>query len=282
MHVAVLVPFRDEPTQNRAAHLAAFRAHMPPLLDAALGTGNWSIHIGVQGCDGHKFSRGRLLNALTRIVAETLPTCTRLVMHDVDLLPDAVRAAGYGLPMPPGAQILALNTTGEYAGMKDYVGGICAIDVATFAAVNGFPNEMEGWGGEDDALRSRLAPGCIAFHTAGSVRNLELESGDAFVRARDAPQFKMPKEERWRVRDLWRKGDPAITGYAELVFAGARRVTNTARPAFDDLVPSDSAAVYVYDLDVFSWGRGTSASTGRAYYFNSTTQCSQWSPPAHV
>ena len=276
MHVAVLVPFRDERAQNRAAHLAAFQAHMPPLLDAALGAGNWSIHIGVQGRDGHKFSRGRLLNALARIVAETLPTCTRLVLHDVDLLPDCERAVGYGLPMPPGAQILALNTTGEYADLADYVGGICAIDAATFAAINGFPNEMEGWGGEDDALRSRLAPRSIAAHTAGAVRNLELESGDAFVRARDAPQFKMPKEKRRRVRDLWRRGDPAITGYAELIFAGARRV------AVDGTASATSTGVHMYDLDVFSWGRAVSASTGRAYYSNSTTRTSQWSAPTHV
>ena len=270
MHVAVLVPFRDEPTQNRLAHLAAFKRHMPPVLDAALGAHTWSIHIGVQGQDGHKFARGRVLNALVHIVQETLPVCTRMVFHDVDLLPDVARAAGYALPMPPGAQLLALNTTGEYAELTDYVGGICAVDMAAFVGINGFPNEMEGWGGEDDALRSRLCPGAIAVHTAGHVDNLEL-GAVGFVRARDQSQFKMAKEERRRVRQQWQRYHPSVTGYAELVFSGQKRARK-----------HEEGDAHVYDLDLFSWAKATSASTGRPYYSNATTRSSQWLPPTHV
>lgn len=268
MHVAVLVPYRDEPRQNRAAHLAAFRKHMPAVLDGALGAGNWSIHIGVQTDDGHKFARGRVLNALVRIVQEKAPETTRLVFHDVDLLPDVARAAGYAQPLSYDTAIMALNTTGEYASLAQYIGGICAMDMATFVRVDGFPNQLEGWGAEDDALRSRLPPRCIRTYTAGSVRNLELE-GAGFVRARDADEFKMPKDDRRRVKDLWRNGDSAITGFSGLVFGGKRRA-------------SEAPAEHVYDLDVFGWETAVSKSTGKTYYVHAASKTSQWEPPLHI
>lgn len=265
MHVAILVPFRDEPRQNRAAHLSTFRKHMPAVLDAALGAGNWSLHIGVQTNDGHKFARGRVLNALVRIVQESCPAGTRLVFHDVDLLPDAARAAGYARPLLPGTAILALNTTGEYAPLALYIGGICAMDMDAFVRVDGFPNQLEGWGAEDDALRSRLPPRCIDTYPAGHVRNLELESV-GFVRARDVPEFKMSKDDRRRVKELWRGGDPVITGFSTLVFSGRQRAL-------------EAPAEHVYDLDVFGWEAAVSKSTGRMYYVHAASKISQWHPP---
>jgi hypothetical protein len=269
MHVAVLVPFRDEPTQNRAAHLKAFLDHMPSVLNTALGEGKWSIFIGIQSDDGHKFARGRVLNALARVVSITQPGCTRLVLHDVDLLPDTVRAAGFQAFIPADKRIVALNTTGEYADLTDYIGGICALSMDTFTDVNGFPNQLEGWGAEDDALRTRLPKGCIFTHTAGTVQNLEVDVDPAagFVRARDTPRFKMDKMERRRVRDLWRRGDASITGYAELLFSGVQR-------------PSPVPSCYLYDLDVFGWERNVSVSTGRPYYFHSKSGTCQWSVPS--
>jgi hypothetical protein len=241
---------------------------MPAVLDAALGAGNWSLHIGVQASDGHKFARGRVLNALVRIVQEVMPATTRLVFHDVDLLPDVARAAGYGQPLAYDTAILALNTTGEYAALAQYIGGICAMDIGTFVRVDGFPNQLEGWGAEDDALRSRLPPRSIGAYTAGQVRNLELE-GTGFVRARDADVFKMPKDDRRRVKDLWRSGDSAITGFSGLVFGGKRRA-------------SEAPAEHIYDLDVFGWETAASKSTGKVYYIHTPSKTSQWVPPSLI
>lgn len=268
MSIAILVPFRDEPSQNRAQHLRFFLEHMPSVCEAALGPRPWRIFVGVQGHDGRKFCRGRVLNALVRLLP---PEFTRIVLHDVDLIPSVERARGFAAPL--GSRVMALNTTGEYADMRDYIGGICAMDRAVFDAVDGFPNEMEGWGGEDDALRDRIGPRNIVAHTDGTVRNLETEleaawvvdGANPFVRAKHVPALKMPKEDRRHVRDLWRRGDPTITGAKDLLF--------TAEPRATDAVSTTFA------LDVTGWSPVRSATHSRTYYFHAPTGRTQWDPP---
>jgi hypothetical protein len=153
--------------------------------------------------------------------------------------------------------------------MRDYIGGICALAPADFARLNGFPNDMEGWGGEDDALRDRITVRALAVYTPGSVRNLE-EEGTGFVRARNCDAYKMAKEARRRVRAAWAAYSPSCTGLEELLFTA----TVTAAPA---KVP---AGVTLYSIDVFGWAAHVSASTGQTYYFNSLTNKSQWLRPA--
>lgn len=267
MRVAVLVPFRDEPAQNRAYHLKTFLAAMPDILDAAVGAGNWMIFVGVQPADGHKFARGRILNALFKVAQRNLPDMGRIVLHDVDLIPDVARARGYCLRTPTEIKIMALNTTGEYAGMTNYIGGICAMDPAAFMEINGFPNQMEGWGGEDDALRDRISKQAIAIYTAGSVRNLETECDKGeFTRAKDWEYYKMPKEERRRIRQLWREGDRSVTGCQELVFSAKE-------------VADQPPMVRMFILDVFDWVSQTSRSTGKTFFVHTPTGKSQWLPP---
>ena len=248
MHVCIIVPFRFEATQNRAAHLGEFLARVPPVLHEACkrasrehggrsGTGGGdtpllhSVHILIvrqREDDGHKFSRGRLLNAGVQLAlhgaAGRIPD--RFVFHDVDLIPDVDRARGYFAPLCPPypAILLALNTTGEYRTANVYTGGIVAVPSDEFVLINGFPNELEGWGGEDDAFRARVVamfgPGAIEEWKEGTVMNLELDP--KFVgacRARDNPACKAPKAERRMVRALWAKDKPAgLTGLRELAF----------------------------------------------------------------
>ncbi len=225
------------------------------------------ILVGVQPADGHKFARGRILNALFKVALREFPGLDRIILHDVDLIPDVPRARGYALRTAPEIKILALNTTGEYAGMTNYIGGICAMDPAAFMAVNGFPNQMEGWGGEDDALRDRLPRQAIAVYTAGSVRNLETEGDQGqFTRAKDWAYYKMPKEERRRVRQLWRDGDRSVTGCMELLFSAKE-------------IPDQPPNVRMFILDVFDWSSETSRSTGKTYFVHIPTGKSQWLPP---
>lgn len=277
MRVAILVPYRDEPLQNRDAHLTYFLEHMPACLDAAVSVAGheWHIYVGVQAQDGRKFSRGKVLNALFRHVMAN-GGCDRIVLHDVDLVPDVERAAGYVAALAPRS-ILALNTTGEYNGMVNYIGGICAMDPDTFAMVNGFPNEMEGWGGEDDALRDRLPRGSIATFASGCVHNLETDDRFIFegrVRAKDSPLFKMPKDERRSVRDLWKRSAPGVTGVQDLVF--------TAQPLFDARAKGHQVTMVRLDVNVAlpeGWTASVSKSTGRQYYVHALTRRTQWDFP---
>jgi len=272
MKIAVLVPFRDEPAQNRRAHLDKFMTDMPAVLDAALGVGNWRIYIGMQPHDGHKFARGRLLNAIFRTAVHEYPECDRVILHDVDLIPDIERAKGYAHPMAPSKQILALNTTGEYSGMIHYIGGICAMEPSTFYEVDGFPNEMEGWGGEDDAFRDRLPAFAIDQYTSGNVQNLEMDPCHVgmYKRAKNHDEFKSVKEHRREIRTLWKNGDPSVTGYSELL-SSKRRLP---------LIPIPHHSIVLYEHDIFGWSRITSRTTGKTYYVHPQTQVTQWTLPS--
>ena len=271
---AILVPFRDEPAQNRAAHLHHLLLALPPVLDAAAGSEwGWRILVGVQGHDGRKFSRGRVLNALFLLAQRSLGAdLHRVVLHDVDLVPSLDRARGYFLPMPPRARVLALNATGEYVGgLGVYIGGICALDPHTFEGVDGFPNAFEGWGGEDDALRDRVGgPAAVSVYVPGDVRNLEEDPEFArpeHVRARQTPRFKMPKEDRLAVRRLG-AGAP---GLRDLRFCARRRAE--AAPC-----------VAVCDLDVSllvpaGWEMHWSRGSGLPYYVCPASRVCAWRPP---
>ena len=278
MHVAVLVPYRDEPSQNRASHLRILCAELPAVLSAAAAAhrATFTVYVGHAVHDGAPFARGRTLNALFALCMQHTPQPTRIVLHDVDLLPDAARARAYfdefGLPT------CALARAGsEYERMTNYIGGIFALDPAVFAAVNGFPNEMAGWGGEDDAMFDRLhAAGIgVAVTDAGRVHNMELSAETAgTARARDT--HACPRDTRRRLRAAWKAHDPSVTGAAELCFAAA--------PA---AVPPDVPAhVCVRHVSILApvhvlppWTMRFSATSGMPYFHNADTGTRTFVPP---
>ena len=219
----VLVPFRDEPRQNRKAHLDHFLKTMPKLLDeASASTGfTWKIVIGVQSNDGQKFSRGKVLNAAFKLAKSVCSNdyLDRVILHDVDLIPDAVRVAQYFAPWPEDADLLALNRTGEYEGCKDYIGGVCAVRPVKFEEADGFPLAFSGWGGEDDALRDRIGIDRIVSLSSGGMLNLETDVPEMLVpgqvRAKHEPEFCMDKTERREIRRRWKERDPRVYGLAK-------------------------------------------------------------------
>jgi len=201
---------------------------------------------------------------------QEFPECERVILHDVDLIPDRARARGYSLSLPSFKHILALNTTGEYSGMTNYIGGICGMSPDTFEEINGFPNEMEGWGGEDDALRDRLPPSAIHEFTDGAAYNLELDPGHAamYTRARNCDAFKSSKEVRREIRTLWKAHDPSVTGCSQLLFSRKRLPS-----------PSDNPDIRIYELDIFGWSAHTSRTTGKTYYVHGPSEKTQWTVP---
>ncbi len=170
--LAVIVPYRAQAAQNRAAQLARFAAHMPPFL-AAAGLADFHVIVVEQSDDGLKFNRGKLLNA--GFVLATEPArrgggaaadllraagaggrFSAFCFHDVDLLPQAALAPWYARPPAPAPVHIAGAWPRYAAGNANYIGGITTLSGAQFVAVNGFPNNFWGWGGEDDELRERL------------------------------------------------------------------------------------------------------------------------------
>ena len=204
--LAILVPFRDQPAQNRGAQLAEFVRHMPEFIEKHVRPrpAQWRIFIIEQSQDGHKFNRGKLLNvgaylaaaggSLSEYIGKEVDVATgsspalqtsnaagafnALCLHDVDLLPDARLGPWYACwhkSMP----VHIADVWDRYASLGNvYVGGVLNMPLESFQACNGFPNVFWGWGGEDDALSTRMrAKGVEVIKLpdtlAGSLTDLE-------------------------------------------------------------------------------------------------------------
>lgn len=206
--VAIIVPFRDQREQRRAAQLEEFMHMMPRWL--GLEPGSARVIVAVQPNDGRKFNRGLLLNAGARVAMRQ--GFQTLILHDVDLLPSDDLREWYTRAEPPGTALHIGSRWGryDYAG---YLGGVLKLGAADFAAANGFPNSFWGWGGEDDAFAARLASAGVTTTrpTVGSLRDLEAGAEDscrASTRVRDGGREEWRnmtrKEDLARDRGAWR------------------------------------------------------------------------------
>jgi hypothetical protein len=279
VHTVVLVPYRDaDPRQHRSAHLGQFMDRMPAVLDEALGPGTWAIMVMEQALDGRKFCRGRVLNAGARLSRKWFPNATSYVLHDVDLLPDAQRAAFFtGVP---ANTLVALNTDSVfYKDCRWYIGGICALHPVSFWACNGFQNEFEGWGGEDDCLRDAffhaVPDATIVTPTTGRIADLE-SAADPTSRYRCAedPGAKMSKELKQQVKRDARLRNYKGMGLCELrfeVLAAAQLVSDT--PVFKFTVDVQATSL------PFAWSHEGSTSSGKLFYMDYHSRSHQASPP---
>ena len=168
--VAVLVPYRNsDPNHPRAEHLRQFTAHMTEHLRP-----NTKVFVVEQSEDGRGFNRGRLLNIGYDLAHDE--GYSRFIFHDVDLLPnEALIIAAYGPDTPSPLHIAKLWD--RYNNDPHYFGGIVSMTGEHYRMSNGFPNNFEKWGGEDQAQYRRLQRAGIRVHvprvTGGAIRDLE-------------------------------------------------------------------------------------------------------------
>ena len=277
----ILVPYRDEPCQGRRAQYEEFLTQMPGLLDAVHGVGRWAILVGEQSRDGKLFSRGRILNALSKIASAMFPGAM-FILHDIDLLPDSTRVGMYGDDIPSPYAVTLLNCDGEYAACDVYIGGICAMRPSTFFAANGFMNAFAGWGGEDDCLRNSICRvvGCkrIVYTPPARGTVLNMETCSKFVkpgqvRAKSDERWKMPKEARQALKERSAKYDND-DGVNELCFGVASVLDLGEMKRY----------MRVYTLEVFVtlptlWSCVVSNSKCKPYYCNPAVTTGQWAYP---
>ncbi len=158
VHLAVIVPYRDQPLQNRAEHLKRFIPLMETFLKNTQITHpflkSYHIYIIEQSEDGYKFNRGKLLNIGFKTALQQNPKTNSFCFHDVDLIPGSLLEYSYAkYPINP---IHIGAVWGRYSSAPNYVGGILTMSKDDFEKVNGFPNNFWGWGGEDDELSERM------------------------------------------------------------------------------------------------------------------------------
>lgn len=154
-HIALVVPFRD-----REAHLERFRERIKSHVQAWNAKGirhNWTVYV-VEQYDNELFNRGYLFNAGFRSALEQAKLTGRpydcVVMHDIDIIPQAV--VDYGWCQWPNQLSGEIECHSWSAPYPDNVGGVVSLSPAHWQKINGFSNDYEGWGGEDDDLYHRL------------------------------------------------------------------------------------------------------------------------------
>lgn len=146
----IVVPFRENKYQNRAEQLQNFIRYYSVL--------NIPILIVTQSDDGFRFNRGKLLNIGYHFtVTQMKKKIDTFIFHDVDLLlPNDFVNSYYGTKT--GGEIVHFGKNIEdYYDYPDFLGGVIQFSKNVFQTINGFPNHFYGWGGEDDALKVRIA-----------------------------------------------------------------------------------------------------------------------------
>ena len=151
-HFAIIVPYRDNPFQDRHKQLGTFVPFMTKYLKPLIPVCEFSLIVVEQSQDGEKFNRGKLLNIGFEIARER--GCQYHIFHDVDLLPSPLLLGYYAHYPKVPLHIAAVWE--KYQNLGLFFGGVCSFNTQQFEQLDGYPNEFWGWGGEDEVLYHRI------------------------------------------------------------------------------------------------------------------------------
>ncbi len=136
----IIIPYRA-----REKHLKYFLDHTTPLLKKHIPNGK--IVIIEQDWNNKLFNRGCLLNIGVKEYENKTIHC---MTQDVDINPFEETILKYYVDSIPDNTI-----KGIYTSRHNTLGGIIKFQSKTFFLINGFPNNIWGWGQEDKALQNR-------------------------------------------------------------------------------------------------------------------------------
>jgi beta-1,4-galactosyltransferase 1 len=135
----IAIPFRE-----RDQHLEYFIKNTVPLLEQHLP--NTKVVV-VEQNKGKLFNRGALLN----IAFKEYENKTKYFFtHDVDINPTKKC-----IEELYSRDVDEKDILGIYTSICDTLGGIIKMQNITIHSINGFPNDIWGWGAEDKALQNR-------------------------------------------------------------------------------------------------------------------------------
>jgi len=115
------------------------------------------------------FNKGLLFN---QAVTEN-PQYDYYIFHDVDLIPDKQLIPYYH--KYPDNPIHLAHRGGRYGQFRRDLSGVFSMTKETFYKINGYPNDLWGWGGDDWAIVQRLDRLKIPIENPrkGKVKDLE-------------------------------------------------------------------------------------------------------------
>jgi hypothetical protein len=135
----IAIPFR-----KRDIHLEYFIKNTVPLLQQYLPN---SKVVVVEQNEGKLFNRGMLLNVAFK---EYENKTKYFLTHDVDINPTTKCIEEHYIK-----EVTDTDVLGIYTSQYNTMGGIIKIKDISIQKINGFPNDIWGWGAEDKALQNR-------------------------------------------------------------------------------------------------------------------------------
>ena len=178
-----------------------------------------------QGC-ARPFNRGALLNIGVSVArcSDMDSVCTQ----DVDMLPHADLIPEYTRELDPGTVRHIAGGWNRYTQpcprksvggiQRNFLGGVVMLKHEHFRAVNGYPNDFWGWGGEDDELRDRLVMhGLRVDKCAGGITDLE-NNGSGLTHNQKLKYLKKTKQRCPNKKELrrWHRTHPSEQGLAQV------------------------------------------------------------------
>jgi hypothetical protein len=140
MTTIIIIPYR-----NRERHLKYFIDNSVPLLKKHMD--NMKVVI-VEQTEGKPFNRGKLLNVVFK---EYEDECKYIITHDVDINPKKKAI----IELYNG-EVDDNVFKGILTSPCDTLAPIFKTNIKNLFVINGFPNNIWGWGVEDKAIQNRV------------------------------------------------------------------------------------------------------------------------------
>jgi hypothetical protein len=119
----------------------------------------YQILVGEQLNNSSKFNKGQIINTLVKYALDTYTSIDCIVLHDVDIVPLENVTIDYRcrqMPYHLTRKLFILKQNEERVYNQFVTGGVLSLRPAHFLISNGFSNEYDGWGGEDDDWTLRM------------------------------------------------------------------------------------------------------------------------------
>jgi len=154
-NIAIISCFRDKGDGVREKENKLFVQLMNKLLKPYC---NFHIYIIEQSNDGEKFNIGKLKNIGFEI-ANLKDKYDNFIFSDIDTIPDydlmQYFIKSYKYPVSLASCGTRYQNKNKVIN-KPFIGSLVSFSKELFKKINGYPNNLWGWGGEDDSLLNRL------------------------------------------------------------------------------------------------------------------------------
>jgi hypothetical protein len=154
-NIAIITCFRDTGDGLREKQRKIFIKLMNNILKPYC---NFHIYIIEQSNDNEKFNIGKLKNIGFKISCDK-DKYDNFIFSDIDTIPDYDLVPYFLKKMDYPISLAVRGTRYEELDFKTkniFVGALIGFQKNIFEQINGYPNNMYGWGGEDEALITRL------------------------------------------------------------------------------------------------------------------------------